>query len=145
MSMADGWSMVSTDGAIEAGGNMVEDIVQLDKYKSITTDILIFEPLTKEQLIMLGEWLLSYNEPIKTVSVMAWVAGCFIKPHLKKSGIKFPHLLLVGEQGSGKSNTLERVILPVFSCSKNPRGYAGYCIYTDEGICIIESDTTVDG
>jgi putative DNA primase/helicase len=109
---------VSTDGAIEAGGNIVEDIVQLDKYKSITTDILIFEPLTKEQLIMLGEWLLSYNEPIKTVSVMAWVAGCFIKPHLKKSGIKFPHLLLVGEQGSGKSNTLERVILPVFSCSK---------------------------
>ena len=71
---------VSTDGAIEAGGNIVEDIVQLDKYKSITTDILIFEPLTKEQLIMLGEWLLSYNEPIKTVSVMAWVAGCFIKP-----------------------------------------------------------------
>jgi len=109
---------VSTDGAIETGGNIVEDIVQLDKYKSITTDILIFEPLTKEQLIMLGEWLLSYNEPIKTVSVMAWVAGCFIKPHLKKSGIKFPHLLLVGEQGSGKSNTLERVILPVFSCSK---------------------------
>ena len=109
---------VSTDGAIEAGGNIVEDIVQLDKYKSITTDILIFEPLTKEQLIILGEWLLSYNEPIKTVSVMAWVAGCFIKPHLKKSGIKFPHLLLVGEQGSGKSNTLERVILPVFSCSK---------------------------
>lgn len=109
---------VSTDGAIEAGGNIVEDIVQLDKYKSITTDILTFEPLTKKQLIMLGEWLLSYNEPIKTVSVMAWVAGCFIKPHLKKSGIKFPHLLLVGEQGSGKSNTLERVILPIFSCSK---------------------------
>jgi hypothetical protein len=31
---------VSTDGAIEAGGSIVEDIVQLDKYKSITTDIL---------------------------------------------------------------------------------------------------------
>jgi len=68
---------------------LLEDIVQLDKYKSITTDILIFEPLTKEQLIMLGEWLLSYNEPIKTVSVMAWVAGCFIKPHLKNQASSF--------------------------------------------------------
>jgi hypothetical protein len=35
---------VSTGGAIEAGGAFVEDIVQLEKYKSITTDILTFEP-----------------------------------------------------------------------------------------------------
>jgi hypothetical protein len=49
---------------------------------------------------------------------LAWSAGCFIKPHLRKANIKYPHLFLIGEAGSGKSNTLERVILPVFSRAK---------------------------
>jgi len=38
-----------------------------------------------------------------------------VKEHLKSRKIKYPHLLLIGEAGSGKSNTLERVILPIFS------------------------------
>jgi hypothetical protein len=50
--------------------------------------------------------------------VLAWAAGCFIKPHLRRAGIKFPHLFLIGEAGSGKSNTLEQIILPIFSQSK---------------------------
>jgi hypothetical protein len=29
---------------------------------------------------MLGAWLLDYNEPNKTVAVLAWMAACFIKP-----------------------------------------------------------------
>ena len=33
-------------------------------------------------------------------------------------GIKYPHLFLIGEAGSGKSTTLERVILPLFGRSK---------------------------
>ncbi len=32
--------------------------------------------------------------------------------------MKFPHLFLIGEAGSGKSNTLERIILPIFSKAK---------------------------
>lgn len=109
---------VSFDGAIEAGGTMVPDIVQLEKYRSIDTSLLSHSKLKKEHLQTLGEWLMSYNEPAKTVSVLAWTAGCFIKEHLRRSNIKFPHLMLIGEAGSGKSNTLERIILPVFSRSK---------------------------
>ena len=37
---------------------------------------------------------------------------------MNMAGVKFPHLFLIGEAGSGKSNTLERVILPIFSRAK---------------------------
>ena len=109
---------VSTDGAVDASGTAVKDIVQLDKYRSIDTEILNIVPLKKEQFLTLGELLMTYNEPAKTVSILAWVAGCFLKEHLRSRGIKFPHLMLIGEAGSGKSNTLERVIMAVFSRTK---------------------------
>lgn len=109
---------VSTDGSIENGGVSVEDIVQLDKYKSIESSILGCNPLTKDKLIDLGKWMMSYNEPAKAISIIAWTAGCFIKEHLRMENIKFPHLFLIGEAGSGKSTTLERVLLPLFSSTR---------------------------
>ena len=109
---------VSGEGALEAGGRAVDDIVQLDKQQSIQSGVISRKMITAERMRSLGEWLMTFNEPIKTVAVLAWSAGCFIKPHLRKANIKFPHLFLIGEAGSGKSNTLERVILPVFSRTK---------------------------
>ncbi|MEI6132417.1 MAG: bifunctional DNA primase/polymerase [Bacillota bacterium] len=109
------WVYVSTDGAIEAGGVMVGDIVQLEKHKNIASGILATDIIKAKDLLVLGPLLLGYNESLKTVGVLAWCASCFLKEHLKHSKIKFPHLLLIGEAGSGKSNTLERVILPIFS------------------------------
>ena len=109
---------VTPEGAVEASGKTVDDIVQLEKYRSIHSSILSCAPIKKDDLRNLGELLMGYNEPAKTVSILAWCAGCFIKPHLRKTGVKFPHLFLIGEAGSGKSNTLERVILPIFSRNK---------------------------
>lgn len=109
---------VSTGGSIEKGGIAVSDIVQLDKYRSIQTDILSCDALKKETLQELGKYLMSYNEPAKAISILAWAAGCFIKMHLRKVGVKFPHLFLIGEAGSGKSTTLELILLPIFSSTK---------------------------
>ena len=106
---------VSQDGSIENGGVSVPDIVQLEKYKSIESGIIGCNPLAKDKLVELGKMLMSYNEPAKAVSILAWAAGCFIKEHLRQCGVKFPHLFLIGEAGSGKSTTLERVLLPIFS------------------------------
>ena len=113
-----GMAFVSSDGAVDADGAAVESIVQLEKYRSIDSAILAAKLLTASQLQKLGERLMSYNEPAKTVSILAWISGCFIKEHLRKRNVKFPHLMLIGEAGSGKSNTLERVIMPVFSRAK---------------------------
>ena len=112
------WVYVSAGGAMEAGGKPVEDIVQLEKYRSIQSGILEQRPIAKADFQQLGEWLMHYNEPSKTISILAWAAGCFIKPQLRQNAVKFPHLFLVGEAGSGKSTTLERVLLPLFSATR---------------------------
>jgi hypothetical protein len=112
------WAFAALDGAIEAGGKAVNNLLQLERCKGIQSAMHRKPAIRKEQMAALGPLLMGYNEPAKTVSVLAWTAGCFIKPHLRKMGIKFPHLFLIGEAGSGKSNTLERVILPIFSQSK---------------------------
>ena len=109
---------VGTGSAVAAGNTPVNDILQMDKYRSIDSAILGCAQIEPEQLQTLGELLMNYNEPAKTVSVLAWTAGCFIKEHLRMRGIKFPHLMLIGEAGSGKSNTMERVVLPIFSRTK---------------------------
>jgi len=108
----------SPEGVIAAGGKNVPGIILSEKQPVTKTEILKNSLLTKEQLLELGRYILSYNEPAKTVSMLAWTSGCFIKEHLRKGHVKFPHLMLIGEAGSGKSNTLERIILPIFSSTK---------------------------
>ena len=108
----------SCEGGIDAAGETVDGIIQLERYQSIQTGILHTEPLSRENLQNLGKWLLEYNEPAKTTAILSWTAACFLKPHLKAKNIKFPHIFLIGEAGSGKSTTLERAILPVFSTER---------------------------
>lgn len=86
---------------IRAGGTVVDDIVQLEKYRSIHSSILSCDPIAKDKFIgqqMADELQL---EPAKSVSILAWAAGCFIKRHLRKEGVKYPHLFLVGEPEAG--------------------------------------------
>ena len=111
----DQYVFVDTDAAVDSLGHKVGGIVQIEKYKVIETSILSAECLSTDELRRLGRCIFSYNEPAKTVAILSWCCGCFIKKHLLTAGHKFPHLMLVGEAGSGKSTTLERVILPIFS------------------------------
>ena len=108
------WAYVDRARAFAAGGEEVADMVQMEKCASIETALPEHPPISTERLMELGAPLLSYNEPAKTVTVLAWCAGCFIKEMLRAAGVKYPHLFLIGEAGSGKSTTLERVILPIF-------------------------------
>ena len=112
------WAYVDRSRAFAAGGEEVADMVQMEKCASIETALPEYPPISAERLMELGAPLLSYNEPAKTVTVLAWCAGCFIKEMLRAAGVKYPHLFLIGEAGSGKSTTLERVILPIFGRSR---------------------------
>ena len=112
------WAYVDRARAFTAGGEEVPDMVQMEKCASIETALPEHPPISAERLMELGAPLLSYNEPAKTVTVLAWCAGCFIKEMLRTAGVKYPHLFLIGEAGSGKSTTLERVILPIFGRSR---------------------------
>ena len=112
------WAYVDRARAFAAGGEEVADMVQMEKCASIETALPEHPPISTERLMELGAPLLSYNEPAKTVTVLAWCAGCFVKEMLRAAGVKYPHLFLIGEAGSGKSTTLERVILPIFGRSR---------------------------
>jgi len=105
---------VDTKGAVGVGGAVVSDVVQLEKYKGLESDILSSPFIDRTGLSALGKQILSYNVPSRTVPILAWLAGAFIKPHLRRGGVKFPHLFLIGEPGSGKSSSLERIVLPIF-------------------------------
>lgn len=109
---------VGSGSAVAAGNTPVNDILQLERYRSIDSTILNCAQISPEELQVIGELLMNYNEPAKTISVLAWMAGCFIKEHLRSRDVKFPHLMLIGEAGSGKSTTVEHVVLPVFSRTK---------------------------
>ncbi len=106
------------EGTVDARGETSGELIQLEKYQSIRSGILHAEAMTAEMMKKNGKCLLEYNEPAKTAAILGWTAGCFLKPHLAAAGIKYPHLFLIGEAGSGKSTTLERVILPFFSTEK---------------------------
>jgi hypothetical protein len=115
-----GLVFVDTNGAVGVGGVRVTDMVQMERFQIAESNILKADFLSADGLRQLGEHLFSYNEPAKTTPVLAWSAACFIKPHLKRYEIKFPHIFLIGEQGSGKSSTAERVINPIFSRRRMP-------------------------
>ena len=112
------WAFVDQRGAFMAGGEPVEDMIQLERDVSIDTRLTGYDPIDAEGLAGIGKNLLEYNEPAKTVTVLGWCAGCYVKEMLRAAGIKFPHLFLIGEAGSGKSTTMERVILPLFGRKK---------------------------
>lgn len=112
------WVYVARDRAFTAGGEEVPDMVQLEKYAAIESVLLQYNPITAERMAALGQNLLCYNEPAKAVTVLAWCAGCFVKEMLRSAGIKYPHLFMIGEAGSGKSTTMERVVMPIFGRSK---------------------------
>lgn len=105
---------VCGDTAMDKAGGAVTDIVQMERWRELESDIFRTDPLTKEKLMEIGRSILSYNEPAKTVPILAWAAGCFVKEHLRMKKIKYPLLFLIGEAGSGKSTTMEKVLLPIF-------------------------------
>ncbi|MDO5118329.1 MAG: hypothetical protein Q4D34_07570, partial [Eggerthellaceae bacterium] len=115
-----GGSLIFVSGsmAVDKNGEIVEDIVQLDNWYEIVTSVLDADPITTSQLMDIGKVILSYNEPAKTVPILAWASGCFIKEHLRMKKLKYPLLFLIGEAGSGKSTTMERVLLPIFSVAR---------------------------
>ena len=113
------WAFVDKSGAFMAGGEQVDDIIQVEKATVIASDILRSNPISAEELRRIGPWLLDYNEPAKTVTVLAWVSGCFVKEILRSAGIKYPHLYMIGEAGSGKSTTLERIVQPLLGVGRS--------------------------
>lgn len=109
------WCFVADNTAFNANGEFVDDIVLLPDYKVISTEIGEVEPLDADGLRQIASSLFQFNELPKTATILGFTAACFLKERLRVSGVKLNHLIMVGEAGSGKSQTLENVIMPIFN------------------------------
>ena len=111
---------ICKDGAFEKNWIRNDEIVQLAGSENISCGIAGVPALDNADLDFCGKHYINYNEKPKTLSILCFAAACFIKPHLKRHGIKFPNLILYGEHGSGKSTTYKQFISPFFSMGGAP-------------------------
>lgn len=111
---------VCKNGAFGKGWARNDDIVQVAGSENIPCGIADALALDNADLEHCGKYYIDYNEKPKTISILCFAAACFIKPHLKRHGIKFPNLILYGEHGSGKSTTYKEFLSPFFSTGGAP-------------------------
>ena len=106
---------VTDKKAIDKDGKEINNIVLMERYKQINTSILEVDPITQEELQIIAKPLLNFNTLDKTSTILGFCMGCFLKEKLWAKEIKYNHLLISGEAGSGKSQTVETVIMSIFS------------------------------
>lgn len=110
------WIYVGIDKTIMANGKTTDDIIAVvEDNKAIESTILDVKPITGSELKILSKDLFRFNSLERTVNIIGWCCCAFLKERLRQKRIKFPHLVISGQAGSGKSETEEKIIQPIFS------------------------------
>lgn len=111
------WVYVTSDGAIDKSGNVLDDVSVLRNNKGIDNpNIIHAEEITPDDLKLLSELIFSFNSPGITACIIGYTAALFIKERLFQTyQRKFPHLKIIGASGSGKSVTVENIIMPILN------------------------------
>lgn len=111
-----GWIYVGNEKTVDASGKSTDLIISVvDDNKAIESTILDAKPITKTELRVLSMDLFKFNIYERTVNIIGWCCCAFLKERLRQKRIKFPHLVISGQAGSGKSETEEKIIQPLFS------------------------------
>lgn len=121
---------ITNTKAINEELNVIDDIVITDDKTVIKSSILEVEPINKDELIELSPYLFNFNKLEITSSIMGTIVTMMIKERLKEFNIKTQHLMLFGEAGAGKSQTLENIIAPFFSYESSIVSSAGMTRFT---------------
>lgn len=100
---------------MEGGGKESEEVVLLEDCEELGTDILKSETINKEELLALAPALFTYNTLNITSTVLGYVSGLFLKGKLRALNIKYNHLIIEGQSGSGKCSTIGADIIPLLS------------------------------
>ena len=105
---------VSQDDVLGEDGKLTDGVTISEFDKAITTNILKSDGIDREGLIELGKDLFKFNSLGVTASILGILPMMFLKYPLYGRGVKTPHLMIYGESGAGKSQTIEKIILPFF-------------------------------
>lgn len=112
----DKWIYVGMDKTVDAGWKVSDSVIAVvENNEAIESDILDTKPITKSELRALSRDLFRFNTYERTVNIIGWCCCAFLKERLRQRKIKFPHLVISGQAGSGKSETEEKIIQPIFS------------------------------
>lgn len=114
------WLFLTNAGALTSSdyyeGNTAE-IVWMPigaKHKRETPEMLIQLGIDDALLAQVGSLLPGINLPHVIWPMIGWFSASTLKPWIEKNFYRFPLLNITGMQGSGKTATLERVLLKLF-------------------------------
>lgn len=109
------WNYVGMEASINHRNELIDSIVSIvENNGALNSDIINTGMIAGTELKSLAGNLFKFNTPERTVSILGWCCVCFFKERLRQRNIKLSHLVLEGAAGSGKSETLEKVIQPIF-------------------------------
>lgn len=121
-----GWIYVGSDGAINRKGKPLDSIVSvLEDNEALRSTIIDAEMPKRQDLLDIAGKLFSFNTYERTINIIGWIGACFLKERLRQRKIKLSHLVIAGGAGSGKSETLEKIIQPIFGLQGSGIGCSG--------------------
>jgi len=124
--MDGAWVYVGTDGAIDRKGNHISSVVSITEDNEALRSGIVDTPMIKKsELKKISGDLFRFNTYERTVNILGWVGACFLKERLRQRKIKLSHLVIAGGAGSGKSETLEKIIQPIFGLQGSGIGCSG--------------------
>lgn len=110
----DEYVFVDDNGCIDKEGNIIDDIKYIGENK-IKSGLSKLFSISKGELLEISNKLFNFNDINITASIIGFCSSCFLRERLYlDNGTKGPHLLICGEAGSGKSETLENIIMTIF-------------------------------
>lgn len=109
------WCFASEHGALDFKGNPMKDIILQNQYAELNTNILKYEVITREELLLIAPYLFKFSILKNTAAILGYVCGLFLKEKLLKNNIQYNHLLIEGESSSGKSSAVKYIITPILS------------------------------
>lgn len=114
------WCYVTSKATITKNG-FDESIKILENFKELdNADIVSRGEISQEDIFNIGRDLVTFNELGIVGSVLGYTCSLFLRERLwKELELKFPTLAIIGTAGSGKSATLEKVIMPILNMKHN--------------------------
>lgn len=111
--LQNNWYVVCGDKTMDENLNPSDKFMLMEGSSEISTDLLVTEFITSEELCEIAPHLFYFNNLKISSTIIGYVSGLYLKAKLQEAGIKYNHLLIEGHSGSGKSSAIENVITPL--------------------------------
>lgn len=112
------WYFVDQDVCLDTEGNISKHLHVAESKREIVTNLLEAKVLTKEELRSITPHLLAFNDKAVVYSVLGYGCAVFLTERMKRHG-KFGHLLISGEAGCGKSETVDTILANLWGLNRS--------------------------